>query len=61
MLSRKKTFPPYVIFGDRASEDLILKKPRTVRELLNVFGIGEIKAEKFGSTLLRLVENTIIS
>ena len=50
--------PPYVIFGDRTIEDLILKKPRTVRELLNVFGIGEIKAEKFGSALLHLVENT---
>ena len=49
--------PPYVIFGDRTLEDLILKKPRTVRELLNVFGIGEIKAEKFGAALLRLVEN----
>ena len=49
--------PPYVIFGDRTLEDLILKKPRTARELLNVFGIGEIKAEKFGSALLRLVED----
>ena len=53
--------PAYVIFGDRTIEDLILKKPRTVRELLNVFGIGEIKAEKFGSAILKLVKNTIIS
>ena len=54
----EENVPPYVIFGDRTIEDLIFKKPRTVRELLNVFGIGEIKAEKFGSALLRLVENT---
>ena len=54
----EENVPPYVIFGDRAIEDLILKKPRMVRELLTVFGIGEIKAEKFGSALLRLVENT---
>ena len=56
--AEEKNVPPYVIFGDRTIEDLILKKPRTVRELLNVFGIGEIKAEKFGSALLHLVENT---
>ena len=56
--AEEENVPPYVIFGDRTIEDLILKKPRTVRELLNVFGIGEIKAEKFGSALLQLVENT---
>ena len=55
--AEEENVPPYVIFGDRTIEDLILKKPRTVRELLNVFGIGEIKAEKFGSALLRFVEN----
>ncbi|QSH92517.1 ATP-dependent DNA helicase RecQ [Treponema medium] len=53
----EENVPPYVIFEDRIIEDLILRKPRTVRELLNVFGIGEIKAEKFGSALLRLVED----
>lgn len=56
--AEEENVPPYVIFGDRTIEDLILKKPRTVRELLNVFGIGEIKAEKFGAALLQLVENT---
>ena len=56
--AEEENVPPYVIFGDRTIEDLIFKKPHTVRELLNVFGIGEIKAEKFGSALLRLVENT---
>ena len=55
--AEEENVPPYVIFGDRTIEDLILKKPRTVCELLNVFGIGEIKAEKFGAALLRLVEN----
>ena len=55
--AEEENVPPYVIFGDRTIEDLILKKPRTARELLNVFGIGEIKAEKFGSAILKLVEN----
>lgn len=55
--AEEENVPPYVIFGDKTIEDLILKKPRTARELLNVFGIGEIKAEKFGAAILNLVEN----
>ncbi|MGP1576406.1 MAG: RecQ family ATP-dependent DNA helicase [Treponema sp.] len=56
--AEEENVPPYVIFGDKTIEDLVFKKPRTVRELRNIFGIGEIKAEKFGTALLRLVENT---
>ena len=34
--AEEKNVPPYVIFGDRTIENLILKKPRTPRELFNV-------------------------
>jgi len=47
--------PPYVIFGDKTLSDIALKKPKTVNELLNCYGIGETKAEKFGSEILRIV------
>lgn len=51
----EQNVPPYVIFGDKTLEELVEKKPRTMAELLNVFGIGEIKAEKIGSQLLRVI------
>lgn len=47
---------PYQIFGDKTIEDLIEKKPRNKEELLGVFGIGEVKAEKLGSQILRLLD-----
>ncbi|MDE6244986.1 MAG: DNA helicase RecQ [Treponemataceae bacterium] len=47
--------PPYVIFGDKTLEDLVQKKPSTDWELLDVFGIGERKAEHFGSQILRVI------
>ncbi len=47
---------PYQIFGDRTIEDLVEKKPRSTDELLCVFGIGSVKAEKLGSQILRLLD-----
>lgn len=48
--------PPYVIFGDKTMLDIAAKKPKTKTELLNVYGIGEAKAEQFGRAILRIVE-----
>ncbi len=47
---------PYQVFGDKTIEDLIEKKPKSEEELLGIFGIGEVKAEKLGSQILRLLE-----
>ncbi len=46
---------PYQIFGDKTLEELVEKKPQNEHELLNVFGIGSVKAEKIGSQILRLL------
>lgn len=48
--------PPYVIFGDKTMLDVAAKKPKTERELLECYGIGESKAEKFGYYILRIVK-----
>ena len=47
--------PPYVIFGDRTMNDIALKKPASMEELLACSGIGEAKAEKFGRGILKCV------
>lgn len=59
---RKKTseemnVPPYVIFGEKTLEELVIKKPASKSELLCIFGIGTSKAEKFGSQLLRMISS----
>ncbi|MGP1459891.1 MAG: RecQ family ATP-dependent DNA helicase [Treponema sp.] len=56
--AEEENVPPYIIFGDKTIEELVLKKPHTERELLGVFGIGEVKAEKFGPALLRMLEDS---
>ena len=49
--------PPYVIFGDKTMLDLAAKKPKNKTELLNVYGIGEAKAEQFGRAILRIIND----
>ena len=49
--------PPYVIFGDKTLQDLAAKKPKNKTELLNVYGIGEAKAEQFGKLILRIIND----
>ena len=52
----EQNIPPYVIFGDKTLEELVAKKPQNQRELLDVFGIGQLKAEKIGSQILRMIK-----
>ena len=55
----EQNVPPFVIFGDRTLIDIAVKKPRTQAELMHVYGIGEAKAGRFGSAILRIVRDTV--
>ena len=55
--AEKENIAPYMIFGDKTIEELVEKKPRNEKELLSVFGIGTVKAEKIGSQVLRIIGN----
>ncbi len=50
--------PPYVVFGDKTLLDIASRKPHSRIDLLNCYGIGEMKAERFGSAILRIVEGS---
>ena len=57
-VSDEENVPPYVIFGDKTLFDIARKKPSSRSELLDCYGIGEAKAEHFGSAILRIVEGS---
>jgi len=40
--------PPFVVFQDPSLEDMALKYPISMQEMLNIYGVGEGKAKKFG-------------
>jgi ATP-dependent DNA helicase RecQ len=44
--------PPYMVFNDRTLEDLIRVRPTRLEDLLDVFGMGARKLDRYGSALL---------
>jgi ATP-dependent DNA helicase RecQ len=48
--------PAYIVLSDAALEDLCRKQPSNLRELLGVTGIGERKAELYGSEIFAVFE-----
>lgn len=53
--ANKKNVPAYIICADKTIEDIAVKRPRDMEELLNVFGIGRTKASRFGKEILNIV------
>ncbi len=54
-LAEAAAVPPYVIFSDRTLEDIAVKKPSDRGDLLNVYGIGEVKAERYGVFIMKAI------
>ncbi len=50
--------PAFVIFGDRTLYDIVARRPRTAPALLEVWGLGRAKVERYGAELLRLEQET---
>ena len=63
--AKKLGVPPFVVFQDPSLDDMALKYPISHEELLNVHGVGEGKAKKYGKPFLAFInayveENEII-
>jgi ATP-dependent DNA helicase RecQ len=56
--ARRRGVPPYTLFWDRTIDDLCAKKPRTLEELSDVFGMGERKCASFGEELLAVITSS---
>jgi superfamily II DNA helicase RecQ len=54
-LAKLQGMPPYVILHDATIDALCRQRPRNAAELLEVPGIGERKAERFGARILELI------
>ncbi len=54
-MSRKENIQPYIIYNNKQLEDLIQKMPRTMEQLKNVSGFGEIKVNKYGRDIIEIL------
>ena len=50
--------PAYVVFGDRTLEDIVERRPNTAVGLLEVWGLGRAKVERYGAELLKLLRES---
>ena len=54
-IARDQGVMPYVIASDRSLRELCLLKPKNLDELLDVYGFGETRAERYGPGLLEVI------
>jgi ATP-dependent DNA helicase RecQ len=64
-VAKKLEVPPFVVFQDPSLEDMALKYPISLDEMVNIHGVGEGKAKKYGAAFIELIsryveENDII-
>ena len=51
-LARERSVPPYVIFHDTTLRDMVQRRPKTLEDLHDVYGVGVKKAADFGDAFL---------
>lgn len=54
-MSRVENTKPYIIFSDKQMTNLLEKMPKTKSELKEVSGFGEVKVEKYGDVILKIL------
>jgi ATP-dependent DNA helicase RecQ len=57
--AKKLGLPPFVIFQDPSLEDMALKYPISIEELVNIHGVGEGKARKYGKAFVTLIQRYV--
>ena len=58
-LANQQRVPAYVIFSNATLADMAVKQPMTVWDLMNVSGVGRIKAEQYGELFLREIRRYV--
>jgi ATP-dependent DNA helicase RecQ len=54
-LAREQGVPAYVILHDKTLRELAVRRPSSLSDLLDIPGIGQAKADRYGEPLLRLM------
>lgn len=58
-IAKEHKVPAYAVFSDTTLKEISLKYPETTKELLEINGIGEVKAEKYGEQFIKVIKEYI--
>lgn len=53
--AHEEKMPSYIVFRDKTLIDMCIKLPSNKQEMLEVFGMGESKYEKYGEAFLQII------
>jgi ATP-dependent DNA helicase RecQ len=54
-IAEQQGIPAFVVFHDKTLKEMVALKPATREELLQVNGVGETKADRYGEAFLRAI------
>lgn len=54
-IAQKESVPAYVVFSNATLADMASKAPHTMAEFLEVSGVGEVKAARYGEIFLKTI------
>lgn len=55
-LADQQSIPPYHVFSDQSLREMATKRPQTTDKLLDIYGVGSRKAEKYGDDFLGAIK-----
>jgi ATP-dependent DNA helicase RecQ len=58
-VSRAQGVPPFVVASDRTLREITAVRPRTMEELMAVYGIGATKAARYGRGFLEVIARAV--
>ncbi|OQY51083.1 MAG: DNA helicase RecQ [Candidatus Parabeggiatoa sp. nov. 2] len=59
-LALAQNVPPYVIFHDSTLEEMVLKRPHTLKELAQIPGVGTRKLERYGQNFINVLDEHVL-
>ncbi len=54
-VAQKHDLPPYVIFSEESLKEMTIQYPVTLEDMLNITGVGEGKAKRYGKPFIELI------
>ena len=54
-LATERRVPPYVIFSDKTLQELASRKPKSLSEMRQIHGVGDVKLKDFGPLFLEVL------
>jgi len=56
-IAKEEEVPAYIVFSNAALQDMVRRCPRTMLEFLEVNGVGEVKAARYGKIFLEAIDS----